>query len=51
MQELYSDIRQNVQKIKVILTTELDYIRNNSFEEREARLFDILKFLILIVKT
>lgn len=51
MQELYSDIKQNVQKIKVILTSELENIRANPTQDREGRLFDILKFLILIVKT
>ena len=50
MQELYSDIRANVQKIKVILTQELENLRHNPSLDG-GMLYDILRFLILIVQT
>ena len=64
MQDLYNDIKTYVQKVKAILTSELEKIKNQDlvFIESESsmhkicpvylkRLRDILKFLVLIVVT
>lgn len=64
MQELYTDIKSYVQKVKIILTAELDVIKNQDVvfiddgvhmkticPVYQKRLRDIVRFLLLIVCT